>query len=544
MTTAEEPSSNDAGALSGVASPGELRAPVLHPDDLASALDAAGVWGWRFEVKERRVVLDERFWGTIDAERDGFGMSEREWLALIHPDDVGQFRSSLASLLDGDSQAIDAEHRLRANTGVWGWFRVHGRVTRCDERGQPLQLAGVYQDVSHRRRAEAEREQLQTQLHAAEKKESLGMLAGGIAHDFNNLLSGILGSVELALLDLPPNHGVRRDLECALATAERAAVLCSQLLAYSGKGRFLVEPVDLSGLIREMEPTVRATVGPHIDVGFALQDPLAATDCDGAQLRQAILSLLANAAEAIGRNGGEITISTGQHHCDRAYLSRSYCDDDLPEGPYVFVEVVDNGCGMDEQVRRRVFDPFFSTKSTGRGLGLSAVLGIARAHFGTVKVFSELGRGSAFKVLLPASATATATHEPTEAPEEWRGHGEVLLIDDDEAVRKVGKRLLERLGFDVVAADSGRRGVELFAERSDSVRVILLDMTMPDMEGKQVLRLLRGVHPTVPVVLTSGYDERQVTGAFGAGELSGFIQKPLDLRNLRDGMRSALLERK
>ncbi len=509
----------------------------LPYQQLDTVLNASDTAGWQFDVERCLFQADERFWRLVGTLPPATPVCQSEWLSLVHPDDLAQLRTELHGHIEGHSALFEAEHRIRARGGMWVWVGVRGRVIERDEGGRAIRVVGTYQDISARRHTEAERDELQAQLSAAEKMESLGVLAGTIAHDFNNLLSGIIGNVELALLELPPDHSVRPDLDTSLKTAERAARLCDQLLAYSGRGRFSLRPVDLSGLVREMNDVIRSSVPVNISVHFTLPSSIALANCDTEQMRRVITNLVSNAAEAIGDSGGEISISLGQHYCDRAYLRSSYSGGELPEGEYVFLEVIDNGCGMDEQTRRRVFDPFFSTKFTGRGLGLAAVLGITRAHFGMIRVYSELGRGSAFKILLPATPRESATAHPPEAPGEWKGHGGVLLVDDEELVRTVAKRLLERIGFKVYAADSGRTGVEMLQRNLNDVRAVVLDVTMPDMKGEEVLRQLRMVKPGVPVVLMSGYDEQQATAGFEPGELAGFLQKPIDLKRLRDLMR-------
>jgi CheY-like chemotaxis protein len=258
------------------------------------------------------------------------------------------------------------------------------------------------------------------------------------------------------------------------------------------------------------------------------------------------MNLLTNASEAVGDSPGTITLVTGSVHADRAYLAGAFVDEDIPEGDYVFLDVSDTGCGMDAETRAKIFDPFFSTKFSGRGLGLAAVLGIVRGHRGAVRVYSEPGQGTAVKVLFPAAEKGTAVpHRPSEeapAPRDadFRGSGTVLVIDDEPSVRDVARAILERAGFEVLVAASGREGLERFRAGADRIVAVLLDMTMPDFSGEEVFAELRSIRPGVPVILSSGYNEQDATRRFAPAGLAGFIQKPYLPADLLSKVRAAL----
>ena len=272
-----------------------------------------------------------------------------------------------------------------------------------------------------------------------------------------------------------------------------------------------------------------------------LSEPLPAIEADATQLRQVVMNLIINASEAIGDRSGIISISTGAMECDRCYLAETYLDEQLPEGLYVYLEVADTGCGMTEEVKAKLFDPFFTTKFTGRGLGMSAVLGIVRGHRGCIKVYTELGRGTTFKVLFPAVPGSVEGVESVVADKaEWRGEGLVLLVDDEETVRSVAKRMLEHMGFQVITAADGRQGVEIFRSRAAEIVCVLLDLAMPHMDGEQAYRELRRIKPDVRVLMSSGYNEQEVTQQFVGKGLAGFIQKPYRFAALRDAMRRVL----
>ena len=379
-----------------------------------------------------------------------------------------------------------------------------------------------------RRQIQEDRKKLEEQVQHVQKLKSLGVLAGGIAHDFNNILMAILGNTGLALAALSPVSPARTNLIEIEKASRRAADLCKQMLAYSGKGRFVVEAIDLSELVQEMAHMLEVSISKKAVVRYDFADNLPAIDADATQMRQVVMNLITNASEAIGEKNGVISICTGAMHCDRAYLSESYLDDDLGEGVYSYVEVSDTGCGMDGETRSRLFDPFFTTKFTGRGLGLSAVLGIIRGHKGAIKVYSEAGEGATFKALFPAvdRTPVRAAGKAEDGAVVQQNSGTILLVDDDESVRTVGKGMLERVGFDVLTAAHGREAVAVFRDHTERVDCIVLDLTMPQMDGEEAFRELRRIRKDVPIIMSSGYNEEEVTRRFLGKGIAGFIQKP------------------
>lgn len=403
-----------------------------------------------------------------------------------------------------------------------------------DDQGNVVGTLSSGSDVTERRQMEA-------QILHAQKLESLGILAGGIAHDFNNILTAVLGHADLALRELAPVSPARGNLHEIATAARRAADLCRQLLAYSGKGRFVVEPIDLSALIGEMTHLIEVSISKKVSLRRHFAPNLPAVDGDATQLRQIVMNLITNASEAIGEAGGEILVTTDSMVCDEAYLQSAQITDRLPAGRYVTIEVSDDGCGMDAGLLERIFDPFFSTKFAGRGLGLAAVLGIVRGHKGGVKVYSEPGQGTTFKVFLPASVSQPRPPEsPRDADAQWRGQGTVLIVDDEECVRTLGREMLTRMGFSVLLAEDGRGGLEVFARERERIVCVVLDLTMPKMDGEEAFRLLRAACPDVRVILCSGYNEQDVTQRFVGKGLAGFIQKPFEYATLAARLREAL----
>jgi PAS domain S-box-containing protein len=400
--------------------------------------------------------------------------------------------------------------------------------------GELLGAVYVARDISERRRAEEERVKLATQMREVQKLESLGILAGGIAHDFNNLLMAILGNADLALFSLSPASPARPNVEEIARASQRAADLCRQMLAYSGKGRFVVGRYDLSEIVQEMAQMLEISVSKKATLRYSFGEKLPGVEADATQLRQVIMNLITNASEALGDQSGIISVSTGVMDCDRAYLAESHLDDKLPEGRYVYLEVADTGAGMDEETRQRIFDPFFTTKFTGRGLGLAVVLGIVRGHHGALKVYSEPGKGTSFKILLPAVAWGPEdrTSSPIQCTSRPHG-GTVLLVDDDAIVRQVGSQMLTLMGFKVLTAAHGLEAVKVFRAGAGEIDCVILDLTMPEMSGDEVFRELRHLKSDVCVIMSSGYNEQDVTQRFVGKGLAGFIQKPYTMANLQ-----------
>lgn len=412
----------------------------------------------------------------------------------------------------------------------------------ADDTGCFTHWVAIQRDVTERKRAVEERLRLEAKIQQAQKLESLGVLAGGIAHDFNNILTSVLGFADLALLELPPASPARFNIEQVITGARRAADLTKQMLAYSGKGKFVIQALQMSDVVREMSHLVQVSISKKCALRYQFADDLPAIEADATQLRQIVMNLIVNASEAIGdKSGGIISVQTGIMHCDRAYLDDSYVQENLPEGAYVFLEVSDNGAGMSEATRRKIFEPFFTTKFTGRGLGLAAVLGIVRGHRGAIKVYSESGRGTIFKVLFPISKqTPAALSDAGNESPTWRGRGSILVVDDEESVRTLARAMLERLGFTVLTAGDGREGLEVFRTRADEIQGVLLDVTMPYMDGEETFRELRRLKSDVRVILSSGYNEQSATHRFAGKGLAGFIQKPYRIQELVDVLRRAL----
>lgn len=435
--------------------------------------------------------------------------------------ETGIFDLGERVLADGQTRNME----VSISTSFGRNLQVAVYLSRFDVEGTH-HLMFISVDMTERKQLEEEKRLIEAQMLHVQKLESLGVLAGGIAHDFNNILMVVLGNADLALMRVPPGSPACENLAQIEQAASRAADLARQMLAYSGKGKFVIENLDLTRMVQEMGQMLEVSISKKVLLRYDFGPRIPAISGDATQLRQVILNLVINASEAIGDSTGTITISTKRTSCDRAYLSESWIDDRLPEGEYVVLEVSDTGCGMDREVIPKIFDPFFTTKFTGRGLGMAAVLGIVRAHKGAIKVYSEKGRGSSFRLMLPCVSGDASQAEQPRQEALWRGSGTVLLVDDEENIRLLGRDMLQALGFEVKLASDGREALEVFKEDADGIACVLLDLTMPNLDGEQTFRALRALRRDVKVIMSSGYNEQEVSMKFVGAGLSGFIQKP------------------
>ncbi len=499
-----------------------------------------GLYDWDLDTNE--VYLSPEWKRQIGYEEDEIEGSSQTWEDCLHPDDREPTLASLRAYREGEIPEYAVEFRLRHKDGSYRWIYANGEAVR-DEQGRARRMLGCHVDITQRKQAEEERRLMEVQLQHTQRLESLGVLAGGIAHDFNNLLTTVLGQASLVETELPSGSPLRESIEMIQEAAQRAAELTSQMLAYAGKGKFAVRPVDLSTMIKGMSHLLTASLSKKTSVVYQLADDLPAIEADAAQLQQVVMNLVVNGSEAIGDQPGVITVSTSAMTVDGSGHEGGYLPEDPPEGTYVRLEVTDGGCGMDEETKAKIFDPFFTTKRTGRGLGLSAMLGIVQGHHGAIRVGSTPGVGTTFDILLPTTERCD-TEAPTAAqpPEAWQASGTVLVVDDESPALMTARMIMERTGFAVLAAEDGRQAVEIFRERGDDIVLVLLDLTMPEMSGEEAYREIRGIRPDVRVILASGYAEEDVSERSGLEGVSGFIKKPYRPIALIEKLREVLGE--
>jgi len=514
--------------------------------NLAAAQKIAALGSWELQLTEGSrpdrlpLIWSEEVFRIFGHAPGSIEVSSENFFRAVHPEDRDRVERAVREAI-AERKPYRVEHRIVRPDGTIRVVEELSEVVCDPQTGQPERMFGVVQDITERREAERERQAFELKLQQAQKLESLGVLAGGIAHDFNNLLTAVMGNVSLALLELNPVSPAREPLLEAEKATQRAADLARQMLAYSGKGRFVIQRVYLAEVVGEMTQMLNVSVSKKAVLRFNHAAQVPAVELDVTQLRQIILNLVINASDAIGDRSGVIAISTGVMSCDEAYLATTWLGEEVPAGLYSYLEVADSGCGIPKEQLAKIFDPFFTTKFTGRGLGLAAVLGIVRGHHGALKVYSEVGRGTTFKVLFPVPADAGAVPSLAEEPvARWQGHGHILLVDDEESIRAIAQRLLERLGFQVLTASDGREAVEVVREQGDRLTCVLLDLTMPHMDGEETFREIRRLRVDLPVVLSSGYSEQDVVQRFSGKGLAGFVPKPFSLPSLQTALMKAL----
>ena len=454
---------------------------------------------------------------------------------LVPPD---QLPMQLAAA--NDEVIRDMEEEVRFEDGSVLHLLAYAAPLRDGEK-KIRGAVGAFIDITTRKQAETERQLIERKMLETQKLESLGVLAGGIAHDFNNLLTGVVGNASLARMQMDPASQLAGHLDQIQQAAMQAGDLCHQLLAYAGKGRFVVEPIDLSLLVRESVFLLQSSISKSAVLSYELAEQLPRVKADASQLRQIVMNLVINASDALEGKAGVIRIQTGRVLADRNDLDHTLGTPELAVGDYVFLEVGDNGCGIPPDKLGRIFEPFFSTKFTGRGLGLAAVLGIIRGHRGGVKVYSEAGKGTTFKVLLPVSTRSDEeSHAAAHETSGWRGSGLALVVDDDDSVRGIAVKMMEFLGFEVLQARNGAEALGLFQQHQERIAMVLLDLTMPMMDGEEAFRRIRAIKPEMRVVLMSGFSEQEALQRFLGRGLAGFLQKPFTAELLREKLRAVL----
>jgi PAS domain S-box-containing protein len=511
----------------------------------------------RRRAEEALAASEARFRALLESAPQGvIAVDEKGCIALVNAKTEEMFGYTRDELLGQPLDILLPERYRAAHLGhrrqyfahphtrpmglgldLWGQRKGGGEfpleigLSFIGRAGTQLALALVT-DITDRKRAEEH-------LRQAQKLESIGMLAGGIAHDFNNLLVGVIGNASLAQDLLPQSNPAAELLEAVVKTGEQAAHLTRQMLAYAGKGQFVVEPLNLSDLVPEMTGLVQPSISKKIALHLGLDPDLPPIQADRGQMQQVFMNLALNAAEAIGSDAGMISVRTGVQDVDELYVRRSL-ETELSPGRYVLLEVRDTGCGMDEATRTRVFDPFFSTKFQGRGLGLAAVAGIVRGHGGAISVSSAPDKGACFTVLFPAAEGVSAVAQVAAQYATLRGIGTILVVDDELPVRDLARKVLERYGYKVLLADGGPAAIDAFKRHPGDISLVILDASMPGMTGAETYPELRKVRPAVKILVSSGYSELETMKAFPGPQVAGFIQKPYTSRGLAEKVRSAM----
>jgi PAS domain S-box-containing protein len=460
----------------------------------------------------------ERMYGW--GKQEALGRNVQELLRIEFPVPLEEIRNALVQTGQWSGEGKHYTRNGEVLNVLTSW------VLRTED-AKPAGWLEITRDVTEMRRFEE-------QLRETQKLESLGVLAGGVAHDFNNLLTGIMGNVSLAIDLGKSGVDVSNILKNALHASEKAAYLTSQMLAYVGKGQFVVQSVDLASPVREAFRLVRGSIPDSVQVELDFRWDICCIRADPTQLQQVAMNLILNAVEAVGEHGGEVVVRLTTRDVDPAE-DELRCDvGQLAPGHYGVLEVRDTGQGIDPSIRSKIFDPFFTTKFAGRGLGLASTAGIVRLLHGAICVESEPGHGTTFQVLLPIDCAA----EAREAGRKMQNP--ILIVDDEEAVLQTASAMLRNTGYEVALAENGRLAVDLFHQRDGRFALALLDLTMPVMGGPQTIRQLKAIRPEVPVLVSTGFTEETAMRRFAGADIAGFIQKPYTLHTLVEKIRSIL----
>ena len=448
-----------------------------------------------------------------------------------------EFISGLFKQVVADGKTISRTFELETKNGLryFEWLLS----PECDSEGKVISILSHASDYTDIKTAEEEKRNIEKGLLEAQKLESLGVLAGGIAHDFNNLLMAIMGNISMALIDLPHRSPVREYLETIDKISHHAAELTSQILAYSGKGRFLLKTVALNPMIEEMKPLFQHCISKNARLKINLAPDLPFVDADTAQLRQVLLNLITNASEAFAGRSGVITLETRRRLCDSQYIKNSCFFTGQKSGEYLCIRVADDGVGMPRDTLKKIFEPFYTTKVSGRGLGLSVVMGIIKGHNGLLTVRSQPGKGSEFEIALPPGGKALPVS--TLMPEKhlaWQYSGTALLADDEERVLNITGKMLMRIGFKVLLARNGLEAVELYKNNAKEIDLVILDLSMPDMDGIEAMKLISAINPQVKIFLSSGYDPDFRNDEDITERLAGYIKKPYRFSKLIEELKS------
>lgn len=450
------------------------------------------------------------------------------------PKEILNVYLAVAGLVGTTFSRLKSEQELRGH-------RLHLEQL-VKERTAELTIANgkLQQEIIEHQRVQAEKMEMEHQLQEARKLESLGVLAGGIAHDFNNILQIISGNCALIQMESTAT-GIFTD--AIFKAVEHAADLCRQMLAYAGKTPATQTKVNVRMLVDEILKMLKMTINQNAEIICNSLTELPLVMGDVSQLRQIVMNLIINAAEALEGAQGEIRVILDKTEVISGKSDKDYLGKPITPGLYIRLKVTDTGCGMSEETRQRIFEPFFTTKFTGRGLGMSAVLGIIMAHKGALQLNSQLGHGSTFTVYLPAQASeprGDATIMQLDTPLSWQGSGTVLLVEDEDQIRLLVSKFIIKMGFSVIEASNGKEALDLYMKNAEEITVVLTDMGMPVMDGYTMFREFKKINHRLPIIISSGFGDAEVTSRVSRAEIAGLVSKPYHYAQLQEVLKSVV----
>lgn len=491
------------------------------------------VGGWEFNVDTKKQTWTDEVYNIHEVDLT-YDMTVEKGIGFYTPESRPIIEQAVQRAIDYgvpfdvELEIITAKGNLRNVHAIGNLDLEHGRVY------------GFFQDITERKKAEEEKQALESQFQQTQKLESLGVLSGGIAHDFNNILAIIKGNCSLATMDSENTENYINEIDKA---SDRAAALCRQMLAYAGKAHLSMTQVNMWMLVDEMITMLKSTLPQNAVIKPGLQTNIPFITADASQIRQIVMNLIINASEAIGKEQGEIKVSLTSTTVIAGQADKDYHGKAIPPGIYVCLEVTDTGCGMDEATKKRIFEPFYTTKFTGRGLGMSAVLGIILSHKGALQLISQPGQGTTFKVYLPVQTGNSVEKEDQSqsVPDvPWQGSGTILLVEDEDQVRLIAKALLKNIGFTVLEAVNGKEALELYQRNATNIILVMTDMGMPVMDGYELFYELKKLKPGLPIIISSGFGDTEVSSRIGSDNIAGLISKPYNPDQLRGILKRVL----
>ena len=497
---------------------------------LRFALNAAQMGIWEWDVWTNVITCSDDVAALFGQTPSPNCLTLESFLHCVYPADRPGVLREMRAAVDRDV-SYSREFRVLSPDGEVRWIELQGAPTKT-RAVQGVRMIGIARDIT-------EKKTLEQKLAAAEKFESIGVMAAGLAHDFNNLLVSVIGSASLAQEILTPEHEASSLLSDVVSAGERAALLTSQMLAYSGKGQLRKAPVNMTQAVQEAMLAVEPRIPSGTEVVLDLE-PNLMTAGDENRIRHVLVNLLTNAAESLVESPGRITVRTRLHDIDQPYLDRVLRSDNVSPGLFIVVDVVDTGHGIADKIRDKIFEPFFSTRFTGRGLGLAAADGIVRAHRGAIHLTKNEGLGTTFSVLLPSVETQQVPRARYTTPGRQAGFPTVLVVDDEEVVAKTVETSLQKRGYRVITAANGAAALDIIRKTDCEISVVLLDLTMPGLSAKDVLRRIRETHRTLPVILSSGYSEEDALSHIESDRIDAFLQKPYTAKVLLQSVHDCL----
>jgi len=496
---------------------------------LSLVVSRSGIWDWNLKTGE--VFFGPNYFRISGYESDEFPHAYEEWKKRVHPDDIDLVVEKVQEFLAGDSSIFSVEFRFKKKDGSWMWLLGQGMIFDRDKDGAPVRFTGTHTDISERKQAQQEREQLRNQLIQAQKMESLGTLAGGIAHDFNNILAAVLGYTELVIDDLPGNSVHKASLQAVIGAANRARDLTRQILMFSRKDPKTKEAVRIGFVVKEAIDLLQQTIPSSVRLKVEISQTAIYVSADPTELHQIVINLCTNAYHALNNEEGEVFIGLEPQDVNGEMAARY---PSLSEGRFAVITIRDDGSGMDQETLARIFEPFYTTKEPGKGtgMGLSVVHGIVQSYGGTIGVESTPGKGTTFKIFLPTTDIEIAEGQIAKKEAPTQGSGKILFVDDEPALASLGQQFLESLGFEVFATVSPVEALEKFSADPEFFDLIISDQTMPEISGDALAAEAMKIRPGIPIIICTGHSTVLDAEKAHAMGISAFLMKPYERTKL------------